>query len=332
MMRQPSCCFAAAALALVGMLERSAAGRLRKRLLLAGPGPASVEVGDDSLAVDAAAAVEPDSQHCCSSTTSAEVEDWTLNGPLSRRDQLRHRAARTARHLVRQRRRDDRQVPKFRSDMTAPEIAAMLESLFRVRGGTVDFRTTVAAAAAVPRRQRLPVRLSSISTATSCGGAGRAVGAVDRRPALPDPVRCRAVALLRRRAARFRGDRRLGAAAPLRLSRPARSASAGGCRCRAIAGDGHIDIGRRGGGSFGRGCAARLAGRRSAGRASAGSGGSFGEWVATAAWYASPCTNERLSHAASCSSRRACPAPILAIGRAPSSVRAGVAELVDALV
>jgi hypothetical protein len=25
--------------------------------------------------------------------------------------------------------------------MTAPEVAAMLESLFRVRGGTVDFRT-----------------------------------------------------------------------------------------------------------------------------------------------------------------------------------------------
>jgi hypothetical protein len=32
-------------------------------------------------------------------------------------------------------------VPKFRSDMTAPEIAAMIESLYRVKGGTVEFRT-----------------------------------------------------------------------------------------------------------------------------------------------------------------------------------------------
>ena len=44
--------------------------------------------------------------------------------------------------LVRQRRRDDRQVPEFRSNMTAPEIASMIESLFRVRGGSVDFATT----------------------------------------------------------------------------------------------------------------------------------------------------------------------------------------------
>jgi hypothetical protein len=44
--------------------------------------------------------------------------------------------------VVRQRSREDRQVPKFRSNMTAPEVASMIESLFRVRGGTVDFRTT----------------------------------------------------------------------------------------------------------------------------------------------------------------------------------------------
>lgn len=43
--------------------------------------------------------------------------------------------------MVRQRRTADEQVPKFRADMTPPEIAAMLESLYRVRGGAVDFRT-----------------------------------------------------------------------------------------------------------------------------------------------------------------------------------------------
>lgn len=69
-----------------------------------------------------------------------EVEDWTLNGPLL--DGVSFvTGLKGGTTLVRQSRRDDRQVPKFRSNMTAPEVAAMLESLFRVRGGTVDFKT-----------------------------------------------------------------------------------------------------------------------------------------------------------------------------------------------
>jgi hypothetical protein len=44
-------------------------------------------------------------------------------------------------YMIRQRRTADQQVPKFRAEMTPPEIAAMLESLYRVRGGAVDFRT-----------------------------------------------------------------------------------------------------------------------------------------------------------------------------------------------
>ena len=68
------------------------------------------------------------------------VEDWTLNGPLL--DGISFVSGLpNGRYLVRQRRTDDRQVPKFESDMTAPEIAAMLESLFRVRGGATDYRT-----------------------------------------------------------------------------------------------------------------------------------------------------------------------------------------------
>ena len=68
------------------------------------------------------------------------VEDWTLNGPLL--DGMSFvTGLPSGRYLIRQSRREDRQVPKFRSDMTAPEVAAMLESLFRVRGGSVDFRT-----------------------------------------------------------------------------------------------------------------------------------------------------------------------------------------------
>ena len=70
----------------------------------------------------------------------ASVEDWTLNGPLL--DGMTFITGLKSGHfMVRQRRSDEQQVPKFRADMTPPEIAAMLESLYRVRGGAVDFRT-----------------------------------------------------------------------------------------------------------------------------------------------------------------------------------------------
>ena len=69
------------------------------------------------------------------------VEDWTLNGPLL--DGITFiTGLRSGHFMVRQRRSTDQQVPKFRADMTPPEIAAMLESLYRVRGGAVDFHTT----------------------------------------------------------------------------------------------------------------------------------------------------------------------------------------------
>ena len=68
------------------------------------------------------------------------VEDWTLNGPLL--DGVTFITGLKSGHfMVRQRRTTDQQVPKFRADMTPPEIAAMLESLYRVRGGAVDFHT-----------------------------------------------------------------------------------------------------------------------------------------------------------------------------------------------
>ena len=68
------------------------------------------------------------------------VEDWTLNGPYL--DGITFVAGLPdGEYLVRQRRYEDRQVPKFRSEMLAPEIAAMLESAYRVRGGAVDFNT-----------------------------------------------------------------------------------------------------------------------------------------------------------------------------------------------
>jgi hypothetical protein len=69
-----------------------------------------------------------------------DVEDWTLNGPIL--DGISFVSGmKSGRYLIRQRKSADQQVPKFRADMTPPEIAAMLESLYRVRGGAVEFRT-----------------------------------------------------------------------------------------------------------------------------------------------------------------------------------------------
>lgn len=68
------------------------------------------------------------------------VEDWTLNGPLL--DSMMFvTALPDRRRLVQQRGTEERQVPRFRSDMLAPEIASMLESAYRVRGGAVEFET-----------------------------------------------------------------------------------------------------------------------------------------------------------------------------------------------
>ena len=69
-----------------------------------------------------------------------QVEDWTVNGPLL--DGMSFvTGLRNGKSLIRQRRSASQQVPVFRSNMTPPEVAAMIESLYRVRGGAVDFRT-----------------------------------------------------------------------------------------------------------------------------------------------------------------------------------------------
>ena len=100
----------------------------------------SVQVGDGSLAV-----TPPQPWNRTRKLLFFDdvrwVEDWTLNGPYL--DGLSFvTGLPSGKYLVRQRRTQDQQVPKFRSDMTAPEITAMLESMFRVRGGAIDFRTT----------------------------------------------------------------------------------------------------------------------------------------------------------------------------------------------
>ena len=69
-------------------------------------------------------------------------ENWTLHGiPL---DGLAFIGGlEDGKPLVRyQRRRDIRQIPNFRADMTPPEIASMIESYYRIRAGSVSFTMT----------------------------------------------------------------------------------------------------------------------------------------------------------------------------------------------
>ena len=100
----------------------------------------SVTVGDGSMAV-----TPPREWNRVSTVWAIDdiraVEDWTLNGPYL--DSMSFvTGLKGGRYIIRQNRRDAQQVPKFRSDMTAPEITAMLESFYRVKAGTVDLRTT----------------------------------------------------------------------------------------------------------------------------------------------------------------------------------------------
>jgi hypothetical protein len=68
-------------------------------------------------------------------------ENWTLNGPLL--DSMTFIGAlENDKRIVVQRRKADRKVPNFRSDMNPPEIAAMIESLYRIRAGASEFTMT----------------------------------------------------------------------------------------------------------------------------------------------------------------------------------------------
>jgi len=69
-------------------------------------------------------------------------ENWTLNGPYL--DNLTFiGGVLSGEPLVRsQSRKEWRQVPNFRADMTPDEIAALIETFYRVRGGSVRFETS----------------------------------------------------------------------------------------------------------------------------------------------------------------------------------------------
>lgn len=74
-------------------------------------------------------------------TDISREENWTLNGPLL--DNLSFiGGVESGKAIVRQRRRAERQVPRFRADMSPPEIASMIETFYRIRAGSVRFEMT----------------------------------------------------------------------------------------------------------------------------------------------------------------------------------------------
>jgi hypothetical protein len=75
-------------------------------------------------------------------TDISREENWTLNGPYL--DNLTFiGGVLSGEPLVRfQRRKEWRQVPDFRADMSPNEIADLIETFFRVRGGSVRYETT----------------------------------------------------------------------------------------------------------------------------------------------------------------------------------------------
>jgi len=102
--------------------------------------PRSTVVGDGSMVVN-----PPREWNRVSTVWAIDdiraVEDWTLNGPYL--DSISFvTGLKNGRYIIRQNKRDAQLVPKFESDMTAPEIAAMLESFYRVKAGTIDLKTT----------------------------------------------------------------------------------------------------------------------------------------------------------------------------------------------
>jgi hypothetical protein len=68
-------------------------------------------------------------------------ENWTLNGPLL--DGLTFIGGlENDKRIVQQRRKADRKVPNFRADMAPQDIAAMIESFYRIRAGSTKFEMT----------------------------------------------------------------------------------------------------------------------------------------------------------------------------------------------
>jgi len=68
-------------------------------------------------------------------------ENWTQNGPLL--DTITFMGAlNDGEAIAKQRPKDERQVPVFRSNMTPQDLVSMVESYYRIKAGATTFETT----------------------------------------------------------------------------------------------------------------------------------------------------------------------------------------------
>lgn len=106
----------------------------------------------------------------------AREENWTLNGPIL--DSLTFiGGVENDKRIVEQRRKADRKVPNFRSDMNPQEIADMIESFYLIRGGSVDFKTTSVRPRAFMGQPGFQFDYNHIDS-SEVDRQGRAVGAI----------------------------------------------------------------------------------------------------------------------------------------------------------
>ena len=100
----------------------------------------TIKVGDGSMSVTPAHEWNRQLRRLWDDDYVRWVEDWTLNGPYL--DDLTFvTGLPDNKYIIHTERHESQQVPRFHSDMTAPDIQALLESAYRVKGGAVEFKT-----------------------------------------------------------------------------------------------------------------------------------------------------------------------------------------------
>lgn len=100
--------------------------------------PAPVSVSKGTMKVKPSIAWNRQSSNAY---TIPQEENWTQNGPLL--DGVTFVGAlENGKAIARQRPKDDRKVPAFRSDMTPQDLVSMIESMYRIKAGATVFETT----------------------------------------------------------------------------------------------------------------------------------------------------------------------------------------------
>ncbi len=100
--------------------------------------PETVEVARGNLSVRTAIAWNKTPK---SSFDIRQEESWTLNGPAL--DLVTFiGGVEDGEAVARQRKKEDRQVPVFKSNMTPPEFVSMIETYYRIKAGVTVFETT----------------------------------------------------------------------------------------------------------------------------------------------------------------------------------------------